>query len=224
MADRGPAVAHAQPGTGGRTLKPEPGVHAEPGRRGLPPVSRRLRTILIMGITAVAILAAAAVTNSKPSSVGGLTPVDLVGIPTGPAPIVGQPAPDFVATDVEGKQVRVSDLKGSVVWLTFGASWCQPCRAENPDIKATSEAFRDRGVVVVQVYINQDTASVVDYASRVGLTYTKIADADDQIATNYRILGIPAHFFIDRDGVLRQLRVGTLDAATMESILTELAG
>jgi hypothetical protein len=77
---------------------------------------------------------------------------------------------------------------------------------------------------VVQVYINQDTATVVDYANRVGLTYTKIADSDDQIATNYRILGIPAHFFIDRDGVLRQLKVGTLDAATMQSILTELAG
>jgi cytochrome c biogenesis protein CcmG/thiol:disulfide interchange protein DsbE len=118
----------------------------------------------------------------------------------------------------------VSDLRGKVVWLTFGASWCQPCRAENPDIKATSEAFRDRGVVVLQVYINQDQASVIDYASRVGLAYTKIADSDDQIATNYRILGIPAHFFIDRDGILRELKVGTLDAATMQSILTELAG
>jgi cytochrome c biogenesis protein CcmG/thiol:disulfide interchange protein DsbE len=223
MQTRVPAVAHA-PGRGGRTPQPAPGVHAEPGRSGLPKVSRRLRTILVMTITAAAILAAAALTNSRPTTAGGLTPVDLAGIPTGPAPIVGQPAPDFVATDVDGKQVRVSDLKGSVVWLTFGASWCQPCRAENPDIKATSEAFRDRGVVVVQVYINQDQASVVDYASRVGLAYTKIADSDDQIATNYRILGIPAHFFIDREGVLRQLKVGTLDAATMQSILTELAG
>jgi peroxiredoxin len=176
-----------------------------------------------MALTAVAIVAAVVLTN-RPTAAEGLTPVDLVGIPSGPAPIVGQAAPDFVATDVDGKQVRVSDLKGSVVWLTFGASWCQPCRAENPDIKATWEAFRDRGVVVVQVYINQDTASVVDYASRVGLGYTKIADTTDTIATNYRILGIPAHFFIDREGVLRQLRVGTLDAVTMQSILTELAG
>jgi cytochrome c biogenesis protein CcmG/thiol:disulfide interchange protein DsbE len=224
MQTRVPAVAQAQPGRGGRTPKPAPGVDAEPGRRGMPAVSRRLRTILVMTITGVAILAAAALTNNRPAAAGGLTPVDLAGIPTGPAPIVGQPAPDFVATDVDGKQVRVSDLRGKVVWLTFGASWCQPCRAENPDIKATSEAFRDRGVVVLQVYINQDQASVIDYASRVGLAYTKIADSDDQIATNYRILGIPAHFFIDRDGILRELKVGTLDAATMQSILTELAG
>ena len=223
MQTRLPAAAHA-PRRGGRSSQPAPVANIQPAPRGLPTVSRRLRTILVMTVTGVAILAAAAIATTRPRAAGGLTPVDLAGIPTGPAPIVGQPAPDFVATDVDGKQVRVSDLKGSVVWLTFGASWCQPCRAENPDIKATSEAFRDRGVVVLQVYINQDTASVVDYASRIGLSYTKIADSDDQIATNYRILGIPAHFFIDRDGVLRQLKVGTLDAATMQSILTELAG
>jgi peroxiredoxin len=185
--------------------------------------SGRLRTFLIMAATAAAILVAAMLTN-RPATATGLTLVDLAGVPSGPAPIVGQQAPDFSATAVDGAPVRLSELKGSVVWLTFGASWCQPCRAENPDIKATYEAFRDRGVAVVQVYISEDTASVVDYAGRLGLAYTKIADTDDSIASNYRILGIPAHFFIGRDGVLRQMRVGTLDAATMQAILTELTG
>jgi peroxiredoxin len=198
-------------------------AHAQPGRGGLPTVSSRLRTIAVIVVTGIAILAAVVLTN-RPAAAGGLTPVDLAGIPSGPAPIVGEPAPDFAATDVDGKAVRISDLKGKVVWLTFGASWCQPCRAENPDIKATYDAFRDRGVVVVQVYISEDPASIVDYASRIGLAYTKVADTTDQISTNYRILGIPAHFFIDREGILRQMKVGTLDAATMQSILTELAG
>ena len=156
---------------------------AQLGRGGLPTVSSRLRTIVVIAVTAIAILVAVVLTN-RPASAGGLTPVDLAGVPTGPAPIVGEPAPDFAATDVDGKAVRVSDFKGKVVWLTFGASWCQPCRAENPDIKASYEAFRDRGVVVLQVFISQDVASVVDYAGRVGIAYTKIADVDDQISTH----------------------------------------
>lgn len=191
--------------------------------RGDPTPRRRGRTLLIMAATAGLIVAAAVLTN-RPAAAGGVTLVDLAGVPTGPAPIVGQTAPDFTGTTVDGASLRLSELRGKVVWLTFGASWCQPCRSENPDIKATSEAFADRGVVVVQVYINEDASSVADYANRLGLTYPKIADTTDSIATNYRILGIPAHFFIDRDGVLRELRVGTLDPASMQKILTGLAG
>jgi len=191
--------------------------------RGDPSLPRRARTLVIMAATAALILAAAALAN-RPADAAGVTLIDLAGVPTGPAPIVGQAAPAFDATTVDGTAVSLDDLRGSVVWLTFGASWCQPCRAENPDIKATYEAFKDRGVMVVQVYISEDAASVADYANRLGLGYVKIADESDTVASNYRILGIPAHFFIDRDGVLRQLRVGTLDAASMQALLTELAG
>jgi cytochrome c biogenesis protein CcmG/thiol:disulfide interchange protein DsbE len=196
---------------------------APSGRSSHATLGQRGRTLVIVTSTAVLILAAAALTNLSPAS-AGVTPVNLAGVPTGPAPIVGQPAPDFTATTVDGKPLQLADFKGSVVWLTFGASWCQPCRSENPDIKAAAAAFADRGVVVVQIFINEDAASVADYSARLGLTHDRIADISDVIASNYRILGIPAHFFIDRDGVLRQMRVGTLDAASMQAILTDLAG
>jgi peroxiredoxin len=206
------------------TLPPaKAAARAQPAHGGPRAARGRLGTIVIMAVTAVAILLAAVLAN-RPATASGVTLVDLAGVPAGPAPIVGQTAPELVGTTVDGVPVRLSDLKGSVVWLTFGASWCQPCRAENPDIKATYEAFRDSGVVVIQVYITEEAATVTEYSNRVGLTYKRIADTDDSIASNYRILGIPSHFFIDRDGVLRQMRVGTLDAATMQSILTELRG
>jgi len=198
--------------------------------RGDPPIPsapavarHRVRTLVIMVATAALIVAAAVLTNKPAAATAdGFTPVNLAGVPTGPAPIVGQTAPDFTATTIDGDSIRLSSLRGSVVWLTFGASWCQPCRSENPDIKATAEAFAQRGVVVVQVYINEDASSVSDYAARLGLGYAKIADVSDTVASNYRILGIPAHFFIDRDGTLQELRVGTLDAASMQAILTGL--
>jgi cytochrome c biogenesis protein CcmG, thiol:disulfide interchange protein DsbE len=188
---------------------------------GTSAVRGRLGTILVMAIAAIAILGAAYFANGN-TPAEGLTSVNLTGTPTGPAPILGQTAPDFTATTIDGQAIKLSDLRGSPVWLTFGASWCQPCRAENPDIQAAYDAFRAAGLVVVQVYITEDASAVSDYAARVGLTYRKVADTTDGISTNYRILGIPSHFFIDRDGVLRQLKVGTMDPAAMQAALSEL--
>jgi thiol-disulfide isomerase/thioredoxin len=110
----------------------------------------------------------------------------------------------------------LSDFKGKPVWLTFGASWCQPCRAENPDIKAVYENAKASGLEVLAVFISEDAAAVREYADRVGLGYQKVADPDTTIASQYRILGIPSHFFIDSSGVLRQQKIGSLDQAAME--------
>lgn len=184
-------------------------------------VPGRITTLAVLLVTGALVLAAAYLTNGGTAN-GGLTNVNLTGTPNGPAPVVGQAAPALTATAADGSAFNLADLKGKIVWLTFGASWCQPCRAENADVEATYEAFKARGVVVVQVYMDEDATAVNDYAGRVGLTYLKVPDPAGQIATNYRILGIPTHFFIDRDGVLRDIKVGTLQAEAMAKALTDL--
>jgi cytochrome c biogenesis protein CcmG, thiol:disulfide interchange protein DsbE len=171
------------------------------------------------------VLIGVAYVANKPTSVtssDGFTTVDLGGVPRGPAPIVGQPAPELQATTVDGSAFRLSDLKGSPVWLTFAATWCQPCRAEAADIESAYQAFKDRGVMVVQVFMTNDKATVADYANRVGLTFTKVPDPTSQLSTDYRVLGIPTHYFINSAGELMQLKVGTLDRATMDTILSGL--
>jgi len=188
----------------------------------------RLSTLIVLAVTGVLIVAVAFLANQSSSATttdtGGLTPVTLPGNATGAAPSVGQPAPDFTATTADGKPFRLSDLKGKPVWLTFGASWCQPCRAENPDIQATYDKLKDSGVQVVQVYMAEDAKTVTDYANRVGITYTKVPDPDQRLADGYRILGIPTHFFIDSSGVLRQMKIGSLDPASMEQALKGIQG
>jgi peroxiredoxin len=185
---------------------------------------RRLSTLAVIGVTAVVIVAVAFISNQPASATvtsadGTVTSITVTGTATGAPPTVGKPAPDFSATTTDGKPLRLSDLQGQPVWLTFGASWCQPCRAENPDIQAAYDKYKGEGLVVVQVYITEDAKTVTDYASRVGLTYTKIPDQSQRIAAQYRILGIPSHFFIDRIGVLRQLRIGSFDPTGIETAL-----
>ena len=179
-------------------------------------------TLVIMAITAVVILGVAYLSDRRDTSAeGAVTSVTVSGSASGAAPVVGAKAPDFAALRTDGSAVKLSDYVGQPVWLTFGASWCQPCRAENPDIEAT---FKKLGgeVVVLQVYMSEDAATVSDYASRVGLTYVTVPDPSERLAADYRILGIPSHFFIDASGTLRQIKIGSLDPASMEAALAGL--
>ena len=179
----------------------------------------RLANLAVMGITAAVIAAVAIMANQPPSGVQAIT---TTGGASGDPPEVGKPAPDFLARTIDGKTIKISELTGQAVWLTFGATWCQPCRAENPDIEATYQKFSGQGLAVVAVYIGEDDRTVADYTDRVRLTYPRIADSQTRIASQYRILGIPSHFFVDRTGVLREMRIGAMDLPAMEAAVKKI--
>ena len=185
-----------------------------------------ITTLLVLVVTAAIILAAAVLSDrgASAATAGAMTAVSVSGTTAGAAPVVGSSAPDFTATTSDGRQVRLSDFVGHPVWLTFGASWCQPCRAENPDVEAASRSFEGRGLVVLQVFMSEDAGAVRDYATRVGISYVTVPDPDERLAAEYRILGIPSHFFIDSSGKLVKLRIGSLDASSMRAALEGIAG
>lgn len=176
---------------------------------------------MVMGVTAAVILAVSYVAN-RPASGGGLSSVVLSGVAKGPAPEVGRPAPNFTATTIEGARVTLSSLRGHPVWLTFGASWCQSCRAENPDVEAAYAKYRGQGLKVLQIFIEDSKSDIEEYAQRTGLTYPKVNDSGGQIASSYRIVGIPSHFFIDSSGVLREIRISSLDPSMMDEELAQI--
>jgi peroxiredoxin len=151
--------------------------------------------------------------------------VTLTASASGAAPRVGEPAPDFALTLTDGTTVRLSDYKGRPVWINFWASWCPPCRAENPDIEAVYNNHKDTdGLVLLAPAIGEGRGSVVSYMQRADLHYPVGTDGDTQIAANYRVLGIPTHIFIDRDGVVREIRVGAMSEKTMEKKIAKITG
>jgi cytochrome c biogenesis protein CcmG, thiol:disulfide interchange protein DsbE len=187
----------------------------------------RFGTVLVLAVTAVIVMAGAylvqrpTATATTGAGGGGTTATNVVA-GDGPAPKIGSPAQGFTGTTTDGKQVSLSSFKGQSVWLTFGASWCAACVAEAPDIQAAYQKFKAKGVVVLAISISEDSATVKDYADRVGLTFPMIADPDTTIASLYRVYGIPAHFFIDKAGVLRSTKTGGLGTEQMDTALTEL--
>jgi thiol-disulfide isomerase/thioredoxin len=104
------------------------------------------------------------------------------------------------------------------VWLTFGASWCGDCRAEAPDLEATAAKYRSQGLAVVGVFVDEDATAVGDYAKRVGLDFTLVPDPRTIVASRFRIMGLPTHYFITPDGVIRQIRLGGLRLEEMDRL------
>jgi cytochrome c biogenesis protein CcmG, thiol:disulfide interchange protein DsbE len=182
----------------------------------------RLGTVLVLAVTAAIVMGGAYLVDRPTATAAGISTVD-VGPGDGPAPKIGSPAHDFAATTVDGKKVSLSSFKEQPVWLTFGASWCGACQAEAPDIETTYEKLKAQGVVILAISISEDSTTVLDYAKRIGLTYPQIADPDTRIASAYRVNGIPAHFFIDKSGILRSVKTGGLSPEQMASAITEIS-
>jgi cytochrome c biogenesis protein CcmG, thiol:disulfide interchange protein DsbE len=138
------------------------------------------------------------------------------GLP--PAPAVGHPAPDFTLTTLDGTQVRLSELRGRPVVLNFWATWCPPCRGEMPQLEAASRRYADQ-VAVIGVNQVEPAGTVQAFANEVGLTYPIPLDSSGVASRLYGVRSLPTTFFIDRDGMIRQIQVGGLTEATLADML-----
>ncbi len=182
----------------------------------------RLGTLLVLAVTAAVVMGGVYLVNGPTDTKAGVSAVNL-GSSDSPPPVIGKAAQDFSATTVDGKKVSLSSYKGKSVWLTFGASWCGDCQAEAPDIEAAYKKHLAEGVVVLAISINESSEAALDYGKRIGLTYPQIADTTEAIGAAYRVNGIPAHFFIDKSGILRATKVGGLSPEKMDAALKEIS-
>jgi len=209
-----------------------PGASADPGPTGLEtdsasgtrhrflPSRAVLRNVLTTVIAGCAIVALVRFFDSPSASAS--QSVNVTAEASGPAPKVGKPVTDFEAQTPDGKTVRLSDFRGRPVWITFWATWCPPCRAENADIQAAYSAHQDSGLVVLAVNLGEDSRTVQDYVKRTGLSFPIAMDPPTQIAATYRIVGIPTHFFVDANGVLMEQRIGGMSRKMMEQKIQQL--
>lgn len=191
-------------------------VAARPSRH----VAGRLQTILVVVVTAIVIGAAAWLVQGPGTD--GLTSVSLGPNVANAAPAVGAIPPDFTATTWDGKTVSLSDYAGKPVWLTFGATWCPDCRTEAPDVESVYQAYQPQGLVVLAVFIDETADDIGSYVQRAGLTFPIAVDQSDSVASAYRTLGIPTHFFIGTDGRIQEIRIGALPKSEMERAVASI--
>lgn len=137
---------------------------------------------------------------------------------------VGTDALDFTQNDVDGKPVKFSSFKGKYVLLDFWASWCKPCRMENPNVVKVYNKFKDKNFTIVGVSLDQSKDAWVKAIENDKLTWNHVSDLqqwNNAAAQMYHIQSIPGNFLIDPNGkiVARDLR-----GEDLEKKLCELLG
>ncbi len=128
-----------------------------------------------------------------------------------PSPLVGRPAPPFTLTSFDGAPVSLQALRGQVVVLNFWASWCYPaCYEEAPVLEAGWNKYRQRGLVVVGVDIQDTEQAARRFIAQFGLTFPNAPDPKGKVSIDYGVYGVPETFLIDRRGTIRDKKVGAL--------------
>ncbi len=125
--------------------------------------------------------------------------------------------------DLDGRPIRLADLRGRGVWLNFWASWCPPCQAETPVLRDVAAAYADRGLTLVGISVQETTADDVRaYAERYQLGYVVAADLSGDVFRRYRIFALPTQVFIDPTGRVRRIVNGPVDEASAVRYVEEI--
>lgn len=124
---------------------------------------------------------------------------------------VGQQAPNFSINSIDGKTINLTDFKGKYTLIDFWASWCGPCRNENPNVVKAYNKFKDRNFTILGISLDKDKAAWAQAIKQDGLTWThasELADFEGASVRLYQVEAIPASFLIDPSGkiIARNLR------------------
>lgn len=149
---------------------------------------------------------------------------------------VGSQAPTFAATDLQGRPVRLEELRGQVVLLNIWATWCGPCRDEMPSMERLHRELGPQGLKIVAVSVDaapgavsrdgQQGGDVAEFARQLGLTFAIWHDPSGDIQRAYRTTGVPESFVIDRNGVIQKKVIGATewDSGSHPELIRRLLG
>jgi thiol-disulfide isomerase/thioredoxin len=151
--------------------------------------------------------------------------------PQGPETAVDRPqaggtdvaglAPAFTLTDLNGNQVSLSHFSGRPVVVNFWATWCGPCRIELPHLIEAYERERD-DVVFLAISINERKDTVRQFVEENEMPFIILLDGSGEVASDYRVKGIPTTFFISRDGEIVARYVGPMPPHRLEQGLDRI--
>jgi cytochrome c biogenesis protein CcmG, thiol:disulfide interchange protein DsbE len=157
-------------------------------------MKKLLATLLLLGLVSYGLWQVMAANNEKTTGLA-----------------IGNVAPDFELKTLDGKTIRLSNLKGKKVILNFWATWCPPCRAEMPEMQHFYEKHQKEVEILAVNLTSQDSKEKIGpFIEKYGLKFPIVLDEKGEVLLMYEIEPIPTSFIIDSEGVIRHKYVGPM--------------
>jgi cytochrome c biogenesis protein CcmG, thiol:disulfide interchange protein DsbE len=154
--------------------------------------------------------------RSRPSSTAAPAGATVAG-----RAVVGRPAPTFTATDLDGRRVTLASYRGRALIVSFGASWCHPCRQEYPLLVAAA-AEHGRTLAIVSVMHDDLSGDARAFVREFHARWPAINDDSNAISSAYGVVGVPQTFFITPEGVVQSRVYGITSHAALDGPLDRL--
>jgi peroxiredoxin len=157
---------------------------------------------------------------AAPTATAGAAPAAKKGNPVPPK--VGDVAFDFTLRNLQGKAVSLSDYRGKKVMLNFWATWCGPCRVELPGMIKLYDELSGKGFVILAVNLREDHDQVAGFVEQNKMRFPVLLDSEGSVGTAYFVRGIPTTVFINDQGIIQAVQMGTLTDAAMRQYVAKL--
>lgn len=132
-------------------------------------------------------------------------------------PKLNTPMSNFELADIDNQWISLSDYKGQVVLINTWASWCPPCREEMPDLNAFYNQYKDQGFVVLAINGGEAPSIARQFAIDYRLNFPVLVDPDYRVIDGMKIDSYPTSIVVDRDGIVRGIRLGMHTPETLEN-------
>jgi thiol-disulfide isomerase/thioredoxin len=136
---------------------------------------------------------------------------------------VGEPAPALVVPQVGGGTIDLANLRGQPVWVNFMATWCLPCIDEFPLMNGFAARYAEDGLVLLAIDVKEEEGAVAAFGESLDATFPLGLDSDGTVAERWDAIALPVHFWIDKDGIVRDGALGGIGpdimARGLEAIL-----
>jgi len=136
---------------------------------------------------------------------------------------IGNPAPEFNLLGLDGDYTSLNSFMGEPVLLYFWATWCESCRTEMSYFQQIYDEWTDKGLVLLTINVGESLAIAEDFAEETGITMPVLVDHSMVTHKRYQITGMPTTYLIDKDGIIKDIRVGSFpDKQTIEQNLSKI--